>query len=73
MHEVMASQVAGSTVPGMLTLVSVRGEVHVEAIGMLASDGSEAMRCETIFHITPVRKPIVAAAAMILVVLLRVG
>jgi hypothetical protein len=42
MHEVMASHVARNTVPGMLTLVRVRGEVHVEAIGMLASDGSEA-------------------------------
>ena len=32
MHDVMASHVARSTVPGMLTLVRVRGEVHVEAI-----------------------------------------
>ena len=42
MHEVMASHVARSTVPGMLTLVRVWGEIQVEAIGMLASDGSEA-------------------------------
>jgi hypothetical protein len=42
MHEVMASHVARSSVPGMLTLVRLRGEVHVEAIGMLASEGSEA-------------------------------
>jgi hypothetical protein len=72
MHEVVACHVARSTVPGMLTLVRVRGEVHVEAIGMLASDGSEAMRRETIFRIASATKPIVAAAAMILVVLLEV-
>jgi hypothetical protein len=42
MHEVMASHVARSSVPSMLTLVRLRGEVHVEAIGMLASEGSEA-------------------------------
>ena len=42
MREVMTGHVARSTVPGMVMLVSRRGEVHVEAIGMLASDGSEA-------------------------------
>ena len=67
MHEVMAGHVARSQVPGMVMLVSRRGEVHVEAIGMLAFDGSEPMRRETIFRIASVTKPVVAAAAMILV------
>ena len=51
----------------MVMLISRRGEVHVEAIGMLAFDGSEPMRRDTIFRIASVTKPIVAAAAMILV------
>ena len=67
MHEVMAGHVARSQVPGMVMLVSRQGEVHVEAIGMLAFDGSEPMRRETIFRIASVTKPVVAAAAMILV------
>jgi len=67
MHEVMAGHVTRSTVPGMVMLLSRRGEVHAEAIGMLAFDGSEPMRRDTIFRIASVTKPIVAAAAMILV------
>jgi CubicO group peptidase (beta-lactamase class C family) len=67
MHEIMAGHVARNTVPGMVMLVSRRGEVHVETIGMLAFDGSEPMRRDTIFRIASVTKPIVAAAAMILV------
>ncbi len=67
MHEVMGGHVARSQVPGMVTLLSRRGEVHVEAIGMMAFDGSEPMQRETIFRIASVTKPIVAAAAMILV------
>jgi CubicO group peptidase (beta-lactamase class C family) len=67
MREVMSGHVARSTVPGMVMLISRRGEVHVEAIGMLAFDGSEPMRRDTIFRIASVTKPIVAAAAMILV------
>ncbi|MGH3337801.1 MAG: serine hydrolase domain-containing protein, partial [Propionibacteriaceae bacterium] len=51
----------------MVMLVSRRGEVHVEAIGMLAFDGCEPMWRDTIFRIASVTKPIVAAAAMILV------
>jgi hypothetical protein len=42
MHEVMASHVARSTVQGMLTLVCMRGEIQVEAIGMLSDASSEA-------------------------------
>src|SRR5215207_390854 len=67
MHEVMAGHVARSQGPGMVMLVSRQGEVHVEAIGMLAFDGSEPMRRDTIFRIASVTKPIVAAAAMSLV------
>src|ERR671911_607981 len=67
MQDVLASHVDRGAVPGVVTLVSRRGEVHVEAIGMLAFDGSEPMRRDTIFRIASVTKPIVAAAAMILV------
>jgi uncharacterized membrane protein len=35
MHEVMAGYVVRGEVPGLVTLVSRRGEVHVDAIGLV--------------------------------------
>jgi len=67
MHEVMAGYVARGEVPGVVTLVSRRGEAHVDAIGMKAVGGSDPMRRDTIFRIASRTKPITAAAAMILV------
>jgi CubicO group peptidase (beta-lactamase class C family) len=67
MHDVMAGYVERDDLPGLVTLVSRRDEVHVAALGMKAIGGSEPMRRDTIFRIASVTKPIVAAAAMILV------
>src|SRR6266545_1871369 len=67
MHDVMAGHVERGYVPGLVTLVSRRGEVHVDAIGMKAFGSSDPMRRDTIFRIASVTKPITAAAAMILV------
>jgi CubicO group peptidase (beta-lactamase class C family) len=67
MRDVMAGHVERGVVPGIVTLVSRRGEVHVDAIGTKAFGGSDPMRRDTIFRIASVTKPIVAAAAMILV------
>src|ERR671920_867833 len=67
MHDVMAGHVEGGEVPGIVTLVSRRGEVHVDAIGTKAFGVSDPMRRDTIFRVASVTKPIVAAAAMILV------
>jgi CubicO group peptidase (beta-lactamase class C family) len=67
MHDVMAGSVERGEVPGIVTLVSRRGEVHVDAIGMKAVGGSDPMRRDTIFRISSMTKPITAAATMILV------
>ena len=66
MREVMVAHVERGDIPGLVTLVSRRDEVHVEAIGRKA-DGGEPMRRDTIFRIASMTKPIAAAAAMILV------
>jgi|SRR5882724_13429364 len=71
MREVMAGHVERG-MPGLVTLVSRRGETHVEAVGMKAAGGPGAagngpMRRDTIFRIASMSKPIAAAAAMILV------
>jgi CubicO group peptidase (beta-lactamase class C family) len=67
MRDVMVGHVERGVVPGIVTLVGRRGEVHVDAVGTKAFGGSEPMRRDTIFRIASVTKPIVAAAAMILV------
>lgn len=67
MHDIMAGHVERGVVPGIVTLVSRRGETYVDAIGTKAVGGSEPMERDTIFRVASVTKPIVAAAAMILV------
>jgi CubicO group peptidase (beta-lactamase class C family) len=67
MHEVMAGYIQKGDVPGMVTLLSRRGEVHVDAIGTKALGGAEPMQRDTIFRIASMTKPITAVAAMILV------
>src|SRR5919205_2361155 len=67
MREVMAGYVERGEVPGLVTLVSRRGNLHVDAIGTKAVGGSDPMGRDTIFRISSMTKPITAAAAMILV------
>ena len=71
LRDVMAGHVERGEVPGLVTLVSRRGEVHVEAIGTKAAGGpgvgNGPMGRDTIFRIASMSKPITAAATMILV------
>jgi len=43
MHDVMADHVAQGDAPGIVTLLSRHGDVHVDAIGTKAVGGSEPM------------------------------
>ncbi len=67
MHDIMAGYVERGEMPGLVTLVSRRGEVHVDAIGAKAAGSNEPMRRDTIFRIASMTKPIIGAATMILV------
>lgn len=67
MHEVMAGHVERGNVPGLVTAISRRGEVHVNAFGTLAVGGGPPMRRDTLFRILSMTKPITAVAALILV------
>jgi CubicO group peptidase (beta-lactamase class C family) len=67
MRAVMAGYVERAEVPGLVTLLSRRGEVHVDAIGLKEIGGKDSIRRDTIFRITSMTKPITAAAAMILI------
>jgi CubicO group peptidase (beta-lactamase class C family) len=66
MHDVMAGHVASGAVPGLVTAVCRRDEVHVDVIGATAIGGGP-MRRDTIFRITSMTKPVTAVATMILV------
>ncbi|TMF73644.1 MAG: beta-lactamase family protein [Chloroflexi bacterium] len=67
LHEAMAARVAKGELPGMVTLVAQGEGVHVDPIGVMAFDSAEPMRRDTIFRITSMTKPILAAATMMLV------
>src|SRR5262249_35547337 len=67
MHGVMAHHVERDELPGLVTLVSRHGEIHVDAFGMKARGGREPMQRDTIFRIASMTKPVAAAAAMMLV------
>src|ERR1700682_4170191 len=65
-HDVMTVHVDDGSMPGLVSLVSRRGEVFVDTIGRIAIDGAPMAR-DTIFRIASMTKPVTAVAAMILV------
>jgi CubicO group peptidase (beta-lactamase class C family) len=67
MHDVMAGYVERGEVPGVVTAVSRRGAVHVDAIGTKAIGGGAPMTRDTIFRIASMTKPIIAVATLILI------
>ncbi len=67
LHDILAGHVEDGSVPGLVSLVSRRGEVHVDAIGAMADGGPDCLRRDTIFRVSSMTKPVTAAAAMILV------
>lgn len=58
MHEVLAGYVERGELPGLVALISRRGEVYVDTIGY---------ERDAIFRISSMSKPVTAAAAMVLV------
>jgi CubicO group peptidase (beta-lactamase class C family) len=67
MHDTLLSHVDAGRLPGLVALISRRGEEYLDAIGTLAFDRTAPMRRDTVFRLASVTKPITAVAAMILV------
>ncbi|MEV4516769.1 serine hydrolase domain-containing protein [Dactylosporangium sp. NPDC049525] len=69
LYRSLAGLVDGGAVPGLVAAVAgADGPVRVEVLGATAFDaGAEPMRRDTPFRLTSVTKPMVAAAAMMLV------
>ncbi|HEX8789396.1 MAG TPA: serine hydrolase domain-containing protein, partial [Polyangiaceae bacterium] len=66
-HDLMRREVDAGRLPGLVSLVSRRGEDHACAIGSLSFGGSAPMRRDTIFRLASNTKPITAVATMTLV------
>ncbi|MFD0200895.1 MULTISPECIES: serine hydrolase domain-containing protein [Saccharothrix] len=69
-RELLERQVESGFVPGAVAVLGRRGEVHVEATGTLAFEGTgsgTAMAADTICRTASMTKPLVAACAMTLV------
>lgn len=69
MHDVMSGYVKRGEVPGLITVVSLRAEASVDALGTksIGGAGAQPVRRDTIFRIASMTKPITAVATMILV------
>ncbi len=67
MSGIMTGYVDSGEVPGIVTLVSRRGQVDVNAIGVKKVGENNPVQRDTIFRISSMTKPITAAATMILV------
>jgi CubicO group peptidase (beta-lactamase class C family) len=67
MHDILRRHVDSGRLPGLVALISRRGDEYVDAIGSLAFDRTDPMRRDAIFRVASVTKPITAVAAMILV------
>jgi CubicO group peptidase (beta-lactamase class C family) len=64
---VLEGRIERGTLPGAVFAVARRGQLDIESLGTLALDSDQPMRSDTIFRISSMTKPIVAAATMILV------
>lgn len=67
MHTVLGGYVERGDVPGVVALLSRRGETHVEVIGYQDHEHKRPIGRDTIFRIASMTKPITAVATMILV------
>src|SRR5215470_11011040 len=67
MNGIMTGYVDSGDIPGLVTLVSRRGQVDVNAIGVKKLGENNLVQRDTIFRIASMTKPITAAATMILV------
>jgi CubicO group peptidase (beta-lactamase class C family) len=67
MSGVLSGYVDSSEIPGLVALVSRRGQVEVNAFGVKKIGENTPVQRDTIFRIASMTKPITAAATMILI------
>jgi CubicO group peptidase (beta-lactamase class C family) len=67
LHDAMAARIERNELPGMVILIALGEDVHVDPIGVTGFDSGEPMRRDSVFRIASMTKPILAAATMMLV------
>jgi CubicO group peptidase (beta-lactamase class C family) len=67
MSGILTGYVDSGEIPGLVSLVSRRGQVEVNALGVKKIGENNSVQRDTIFRIASMTKPITAAATMILV------
>jgi CubicO group peptidase (beta-lactamase class C family) len=67
LHDSLAGHVERAMLPGLVALVSYKGDTHLEVIGTRAFGPSEPMGSDSLFRIASLTKPVAAAGAMLLV------
>ena len=65
LHDTLAGHVERGAAPGLVSVVSRRGDAHVDVIGATAFGGAPMQR-DTIFRISSMTKPVTAVATLIL-------
>jgi CubicO group peptidase (beta-lactamase class C family) len=66
LHDIMAGHVGRGAAPGLVSVISRRDEVHIDAIGVTALRDGQPVRPDAIFRISSMTKPVTAVAALIL-------
>lgn len=64
MHTALADYVSRGEVPGLVAVVADRGQARVDVLGTMAAGEPQPVRRDSIFRISSMTKPVVAAAAM---------
>ncbi|MCA2221068.1 serine hydrolase domain-containing protein [Nonomuraea aurantiaca] len=67
MRGVLSGHLASGAIPGLVALVSLGDDTHIEAMGTMHAGGAEPMRRDTLFRMASLTKPVTATAVMILV------
>src|SRR5580700_8654994 len=66
LHDVMARHVDAGAAPGLVSVISRRGDTHVDVIGTSALGAGPAVGPDTIFRISSMTKPVTAVATLVL-------
>lgn len=66
LHDVMAGHVERGAAPGLVTVISRRGDTRVDVVGATAVGGATPVGRDTIFRISSMTKPVTAVATLIL-------
>jgi CubicO group peptidase (beta-lactamase class C family) len=64
--DTLRAHVERGAAPGLVSVVSRRGETHLDVAGSTAVDGAAPMRADSIFRISSMTKPVTAVATLIL-------